>query len=151
MFCKCPIHFQSSQLSLTQMDWLKQTVISLASTIITNQLRPWGFKAPLLWVPTTSRLAHDWEYWGKTYPLPALMWQLYSGAHGDADPSPRGPCVVDATNKFTQTAEVLWRKRDGMATLWVREGPDPCLDRLLLPFWAHYIEDGPHLLCIGLL
>ena len=33
-----------------------------------------------------------------------------------------------------------------------REGqrePDPCLDRLLLLFWAHYIEDGPHLLCTG--
>ena len=28
-----------------------------------------------------------------------------------------------------------------------REGPDPCLDRLLLLFWAHYIEDDPHLLC----
>ena len=27
--------------------------------------------------------------------------------------------------------------------------PDPCLDRLLLLFWAHYIEDGPHLLCTG--
>ena len=27
------------------------------------------------------------------------------------------------------------------------EHPDPCLDRLLLLFWAHYIEDGPHLLC----
>ena len=24
---------------------------------------------------------------------------------------------------------------------------DPCLDRLLLLFWAHYIEDDPHLLC----
>ena len=33
-----------------------------------------------------------------------------------------------------------------------REGqrePDPCLDKLLLLFWAHYIEDGPHLLCTG--
>ena len=27
--------------------------------------------------------------------------------------------------------------------------PNPCLDRLLLLFWAHYIEDGPHLLCTG--
>ena len=35
----------------------------------------------------------------------------------DADSDQRGPCVVDVTNKFTQTAEVLWRKRDGMATL----------------------------------
>ena len=29
----------------------------------------------------------------------------------------RGPCVVDATDKFTQTAEVLWRKGGSMATL----------------------------------
>ena len=27
--------------------------------------------------------------------------------------------------------------------------PDPCLDRLLLLFWVHYIEDDPHLLCTG--
>ena len=35
----------------------------------------------------------------------------------DADSGPRGPCVVAATNKFTQTTEVLWRKRGGVATL----------------------------------
>ena len=27
------------------------------------------------------------------------------------------------------------------------EHTDPCLDRLLLLFWAHYIENDPHLLC----
>ena len=30
-----------------------------------------------------------------------------------------------------------------------RESQDPYLDRLLLLFWVHYIEDGPHLLCTG--
>ena len=35
----------------------------------------------------------------------------------DVDSGPWGPCVVAAMNKFTRTAEVLWRKRDGMATL----------------------------------
>ena len=30
---------------------------------------------------------------------------------------------------------VLWRKRDGTATLSRGEHPDPCLDRLLLLFW----------------
>ena len=30
-----------------------------------------------------------------------------------------------------------------------REGPNPFLDRLLLLFWVHYVEDGPHLLCTG--
>ena len=43
---------------------------------------------------------------------------------------------------------VLWRKRDGAATLSRGERLHPCLDRLLLLFWAHYIEDGPHLLCM---
>ena len=62
---------------------------------------------------------------------------------------PVGPCVLDVINKITWTAEVLWKKRVGMATLWVREGPDSCLDRLLLLFYVHYIEDGPHLLCTG--
>ena len=42
--------------------------------------------------------------------------------------------VVDATNKFTRTTKVLWRKRDSLATLRERELPDPCLDRLLLFF-----------------
>ena len=30
-----------------------------------------------------------------------------------------------------------------------QERADPCLDRLLLLFWAYDIEDGPHLLCTG--
>ena len=42
---------------------------------------------------------------------------------------------------------VLWRTRDGTATLSRGECLDPCLDRLLLLFWAHYSEDDPHLLC----
>ena len=34
-----------------------------------------------------------------------------------ADSGPQSLCVVHEVNKFTQTAEVLWRKRDGTATL----------------------------------
>ena len=30
-----------------------------------------------------------------------------------------------------------------------REGPNPCLDRLLLLFWVHDIEDGPHVPSTG--
>ena len=37
---------------------------------------------------------------------------------------------MDATNKFTWTTEVLWRKRDGMAILSRGEHLNPCLDRL---------------------
>ena len=48
---------------------------------------------------------------------------------------------------YTLTTEILWRKRGGVATLQVKErAPDPHLDRLLLFFWAHYIEGDPHLL-----
>ena len=66
------------------------------------------------------------------------------------DPGQQGPCVVAAMDQFTRTTEVLWEKKDGMAALLrEREGPNPCLDRLLLLFWVHYIEDGPHLLCTG--
>ena len=39
-------------------------------------------------------------------------------------------------------------RRDSTAPVSVREGLNPCLDRLLLLFWVHYIEDGPHLLGI---
>ena len=63
----------------------------------------------------------------------------------DVDPRPQDPCVVAAVDKFTRTTEILWRKKDGMATLQVREGerarespgePYPCLYRLLLLFWV---------------
>ena len=68
---------------------------------------------------------------------------------GDVDPGPWDPCVVVAMDKFTRTTEILWRKRDSKATLSRGERPHPCLDRLLFLFWAHYIEDGLHLLCRG--
>ena len=62
-----------------------------------------------------------------------------------------------ALDKFTWTTEILWRKKDGMATLQEgerarespRESADPRLDKLFLLLWAHYMEDGPHLLCTG--
>ena len=44
----------------------------------------------------------------------------------DVDSGPQGPCVVAVINKFTQTTDVLWRKRDGTSTLSVREkAPKP--------------------------
>ena len=45
------------------------------------------------------------------------------------------------TNSHRLGYRVLWRKRDCLATLSRGECLDPCLDRLLLLFWAHYIED----------
>ena len=60
---------------------------------------------------------------------------------------PTGSVVV-AIYTYTRTTEILWRKRGCMAALQVRErAPDPHLDRLLLFFWAHYIEGDPHLPC----
>ena len=52
----------------------------------------------------------------------------------DMDSVQWGLYVVGATNKFTWTTKVLWRKRDGAATLSRGEHLDPCLDRLLLAF-----------------
>ena len=57
--------------------------------------------------------------------------------------------VVAETRQIHTDYQVLWRKKDGSATLSRGEHPNPCLDRLLLLFWAHYIEDGPHLLYTG--
>ena len=57
--------------------------------------------------------------------------------------------VVAEMRQIHMDYRVLWRKRDGTATLSRGELADPCLDRLLLLFWAHYIEDGPHLVCTG--
>ena len=55
-----------------------------------------------------------------------------------------------AIDKYTHTDyRVLWRKRDGVASLSRGERLDSCFDGLLLLFWVHYIEDDPHLLCTG--
>ena len=59
--------------------------------------------------------------------------------------------VVAEMRQIYMDYRVLWRKRDGTATLSREESPDPCLDRLLLLFWVPDIEDGPHLLCTGCL
>ena len=65
---------------------------------------------------------------------------------------PVGSVCVAERRQITRTIyPVLWRKRDSTAALSRGDRPDSCLDRLLLLFWAHYIEDGPHLLCRGLL
>ena len=57
--------------------------------------------------------------------------------------------VMDERRQIHTDYQILWRKRASTASLSRGELPDPCLDRLLLLFWAHYIEDGPHLLCTG--
>ena len=57
--------------------------------------------------------------------FPLSVIHICNMLYDDVDSGQRGPCVVAVTNKFTWTAEVLWRTRDGMAPLWVREGPDP--------------------------
>ena len=40
----------------------------------------------------------------------------------DVDPDPSDPYAGPAVGRFTWTTEILWRKRDGMATLQVRKG-----------------------------
>ena len=44
--------------------------------------------------------------------------------------------VVAETRQIHKDYQVLWRKRDGTATLSRGEVPDSSLDRLLLLFWA---------------
>ena len=68
-----------------------------------------------------------------------LMWTLARSVRG----------VVAEMRQIHMDYQILWRKRDSAATLSRGERLNPCLDRLLLLFWAHYIEDGPHLLCTG--
>ena len=59
----------------------------------------------------------------------------------DADTNPVSTVLWMRWDKFTRTTEILWKKRDDMATLSVKERacPVPCLDRLLLG-----------LICIGI-
>ena len=68
-----------------------------------------------------------------------MMWTLACSVHG----------VVAEMRQIHRDYRVLWRKSDSAATLSKGEHPNPCPDRLLVLFWAHYIEDGPHLLCTG--
>ena len=70
-------------------------------------------------------------------------------SHTDTGPQCLRRCGWDETN--SQGLLSLWRKRGSMATFSGEERLNPCLARLLLLFWAHYIEDGLHLLCTGLL
>ena len=61
------------------------------------------------------------------------------------DPGPVAGSVCCGCNGQIHTDyQVLWRKRDSTATLSRGERPDPCHDRLLFLFLAHYNEDGPH-------
>ena len=67
----------------------------------------------------------------------------------NADSGPRGLCVVAVTNKFTRTAEVLWRKRGGTAALCVRgRAPTPA-GTGFIAFLGTLHEEGPHLPCTG--
>ena len=70
--------------------------------------------------------------------------------HIDADPGPqRDSCVVAAMDKSTGTTCPVEKKGQCGHSL-KRRAPGPLtLDRLLLLSWAHYSEDGPHLLCTG--
>ena len=54
------------------------------------------------------------------------------------DSRPQSPCVVAATNKFTWATEALWRERDGMATLYMRE-------RALTPAWTGFYCFSGHI------
>ena len=65
------------------------------------------------------------------------------------DPNPRGPGLVAVMNKFIQYRSPVETKGQHGSTLSEREVPESCLDRLLLIFWVHYMEESPHLLCTG--
>ena len=68
------------------------------------------------------------------------MWTPASGVHA----------IVDPTNKFTWTAEVLWRK--GAARPPSERESAPTLAWTgFIAFWEHYIKEGSHSLCSGLL
>ena len=58
-------------------------------------------------------------------------------------------CVVAAIDKYTQTTESCGGKGRVQPLSQEESTLTPALDRLLLLFWAHYIEDDPHLLCTG--
>ena len=82
-----------------------------------------------------------YSYVTSSSPTTNMIWTLACSVHG----------VVAATRQIHMDYQVLWKKRDGTATFSRGEHLDPCLDRLLFLFWSHYSEDGPHLVCTGLL
>ena len=66
----------------------------------------------------------------------------------DADPALEN-CVLWQQWTNSQGLQKSCGEKGTAQPLSRGESTDPCLDRLLLLFWAHYIEDGPHLLCTG--
>ena len=86
---------------------------------------------------TTFSLKYLWRH--RTY------IKLWCGSQPSA-----GSVRCGCNGKIHTDYWVPWRKRDGSATLSRGDHPNPCLHRLFfLLFCAHYIEDGPHLLCTG--
>ena len=74
------------------------------------------------------------------------VYTNYGGFLSDEDSGAQDPCVVAAIySDYRNPVE----KRDSTATLSRGECTDPCLDRLLLFFWVHYILDYPYLLGTG--
>ena len=69
----------------------------------------------------------------------------------DSDPGPRDPVLWQQyTNTHGLQKSCGEKGAVQLLSKLERVPQDPRLDRLLLFFWAHYIEDGPHLLRIGL-
>ena len=68
----------------------------------------------------------------------------------DTDPSPRDPVLWRQYTNTHRLHKSYGEKGDAWPLYKLERGPlDPRLDRLLLFFWAHYMEDDPHLLCTG--
>ena len=82
-------------------------------------------------------------------PFSNLLWYIEKRGSGWHGSWPAESMCCGCNGQIHMDYRVLWRKRDGAATLSRGELLNPCLDRLLLLFWAHYIEDDPHLLCTG--
>ena len=66
----------------------------------------------------------------------------------DGDPIGSVCCGCDEQIHRDCRSPVEKKGRQGHSE-WERQGPNLCLDWLLLLFWAHYMENGPHSLCTG--
>ena len=71
-------------------------------------------------------------------PRDPVLWLQYTSTHGL-----QKPCG----EKGTAWPLSKWERASGLER--AQERANPRLDRLLLFFWAHYMEDGLHLPCTG--
>ena len=125
----------------------------------------WGELSVLIvCLSTWAKSLSCWSGAGGKYSFPLLLKQLLTRMHQMTQILARRICCcghnIHIHTDYRNPVEEKGRRghslkrRASLSTSATpsreEHPPNPCLDRLLLFFWAPYLKDGPPLLCKGL-